>query len=138
MNEKLTKELKEQFPFLQTKEKEKHSVSLFLFGFECDDGWFYLIRDLCEEITKLNIPQYKVYQVKEKFGGLRFYGSIPSEFHHREKLLRLIWTFESASYTLCELCGKGGSVYSRRGWMKTLCDTCAKGAGYERTEIRGR
>ncbi len=45
-------------------------------GFECGDGWYDLIYDLCEKINLLigdkNIKVTAV-QVKEKFGGLRFY-----------------------------------------------------------------
>ena len=45
-------------------------------GFECGDGWYDLIHNLCEKITLIignkNI-KVTAHQVKEKFGGLRFY-----------------------------------------------------------------
>jgi hypothetical protein len=45
-------------------------------GLECGDGWFKLINEMCEDVTKLikgkNIEIIAI-QVKEKFGGLRFY-----------------------------------------------------------------
>ncbi len=47
--------------------------------FSCNDGWFYLINNLCDNlegyITEFDISIH-VDQVKEKFGGLRFYYSI--------------------------------------------------------------
>ena len=43
-------------------------------GFECGDGWEPLIRRLCGDLRKIG-PEadFRVAQVKEKFGGLRFY-----------------------------------------------------------------
>lgn len=48
------------------------------FGCEIDDGWYSLLNSLCEEIMQLYNrnacqPDIVVDQVKEKFGGLRFY-----------------------------------------------------------------
>lgn len=48
-------------------------------GMECGNGWFKLIDDMCYNITHLIGDQdIKVIanQVKEKFGGLRFYHTI--------------------------------------------------------------
>src|SRR6202046_291071 len=49
-------------------------------GFEHDDGWFYILWRLCEdleplvaEFEKASGIKFEVLQVKEKFGGLRFY-----------------------------------------------------------------
>ena len=45
-------------------------------GMECGDGWYNLLDKLCEDITTLiGDKDIKVtaHQVKEKFGGLRFY-----------------------------------------------------------------
>jgi hypothetical protein len=49
-------------------------------GFEHDDGWFDILWRLCEDLEPLvaevekqtGVP-FEVLQVKEKFGGLRFY-----------------------------------------------------------------
>jgi hypothetical protein len=45
------------------------------FGFQHRDGWFDLVWRLCEQIEKVvgEGTPFKVAQVKEKFGGLRFY-----------------------------------------------------------------
>lgn len=42
--------------------------------FECDDGWGTLIAGL-EAKLKAPSPDYTVSQVKEKFGGLRYYAN---------------------------------------------------------------
>lgn len=47
-------------------------------GFECDNGWYDLIHELCQKITDRfardgKEPGIEVLQVKEKFGSLRFY-----------------------------------------------------------------
>jgi len=59
-------------------------------------------------------------QVKEKFGGLRFYVNGATEKH---------WNYitfaESMSYHTCEECGAPGKRYTD-GWHRTLCDIHAE------------
>ena len=55
-------------------------------------------------------------QVKEKFGGLRFYVQAATDKHYN-----YISFAESMSYRTCEQCGAPGKRYSM-GWHKTLCD----------------
>ena len=65
-----------------------------------------------EEAAKVSVA----VQVKEKFGGLRFYVNRATDKH---------WNFisfaESMSYRTCEECGAVGKTYTD-GWHKTLCD----------------
>ena len=62
-------------------------------------------------------------QVKEKFGGLRFYVQGATEKH---------WNYisfaESMSYRICESCGAEGKTYTD-GWHTTLCDIHAEMSG---------
>lgn len=60
-------------------------------------------------------------QVKEKFGGLRFYIDRGTDEH-----FNYIYFAELMSYKVCEECGAPGKTY-RDGWHRTLCDTHAKG-----------
>ena len=62
-------------------------------------------------------------QVKEKFGGLRFYvqGAIDEHYHY-------ISFAESMSYHTCEVCGAPGKRWTD-GWHKTLCDIHAEMEG---------
>jgi len=65
-----------------------------------------------EEAAKVSVA----VQVKEKFGGLRFYVHGASNKH---------WDYisfaESMSYRTCEECGAAGKTYTD-GWHRTLCD----------------
>ena len=85
--------------------------------FDVGSGWYLLIKDLIEDLIKLGWDK-KVCQVKEKFGGLRFYiNSASDEVHKR------ISEAENLSYETCETCGKEGELRTNIGWHTTLCDT---------------
>lgn len=96
----------------------------------CDRGWYPIICDLDAALAELD-PAYELHQVKEKFGGLRFY------FHSdvdgaRDQMHGLVDEAESRCAATCELCGQPGAPHTnRRSWMKTLCAACAAAEGYE-------
>lgn len=62
------------------------------------------------------IEQLVATQIKEKFGGLRFYCNGGDEF--TEGLIQMA---EIMADCTCEVCGKPGSARNS-GWIKTLCD----------------
>lgn len=62
------------------------------------------------------VTQVVAVQVKEKFGGLRFYYDGGDEY-----ISGLSSMAESMSYVTCEVCGSAGKPNSG-GWIKTLCD----------------
>lgn len=95
-----------------------------VFGFECGDGWFELIKKLCEKLKALDLKDFKVLQVKEKFGGLRFYVN-GIELNKADEAYRLIDEAEAKSLTVCEECSKPGKP-NEMGWINTLCDSCRK------------
>jgi hypothetical protein len=64
-------------------------------------------------------------QVKEKFGGLRFYVQAATDEHYN-----YISFAESMSYRTCEQCGAPGKTYTD-GWHTTLCDIHAAMMGKE-------
>jgi hypothetical protein len=64
-------------------------------------------------------------QVKEKFGGLRFYVQAATDKHYN-----YISFAESMSYRTCEECGAPGKTYTD-GWHMTLCDIHAAMNGKE-------
>ena len=59
-------------------------------------------------------------QVKEKFGGLRFYVHAATDKHYD-----YISFAESMSYRTCEECGAPGKRYTD-GWHRVLCDVHAE------------
>jgi hypothetical protein len=84
--------------------------------FECNSGWYQLLKDLIVDLIELGWDK-QICQVKEKFGGLRFYiyeGS--DEIHER------ISKAENDSYQTCEVTGKPGQLRTDLGWIETLCD----------------
>ena len=96
-----------------------------LFGFECGDGWYELLDRLCRDIVEIcrrqHVPIPAVAQVKEKFGGLRFYleGGAPEAVHER------IEEAEEESTRICERCGEPGELKAGdSGYWQTLCGRC--------------
>lgn len=91
------------------------------FYFECMEGWYDLIDELCYNLSKMDgFENIIVNQVKEKFAGLRFYINYYSVEMEKE-----INVTEEKSYTICEMCGNKGTL-RKSSWLKTLCDKCNK------------
>lgn len=94
-----------------------------LFGVECGKGWNKLIEPLFKWIENYNNEhpddQIEIQQVKEKFGGLRFYVS-----HAPDELHRMIIKAEGDSYGICEVCGSKIDVGYTSGWIQTICRKC--------------
>jgi hypothetical protein len=84
--------------------------------FECDSGWYPLIKDLIEDLVELGWDR-EVCQVKEKFGGLRFYINAASD-----EMYDRISQAEKESYETCEVTGKPGQLRTDIGWWTTLCE----------------
>lgn len=90
-----------------TKEQAKNEVG---------KGWHDLIDLLYEKLPKGAI----VKQVKEKFGGLRFYTNSDDEDFQNFR-----YKIEEESLIICEVCGKPGKL-TGKNWGKTLCDKHSK------------
>ena len=99
---------------------------------ECDVGWQDIISSLANTITHeieriatldpLVVEGIYAVQIKEKFGGLRFYMN-----HSTPYIDGAISLAESMSYKTCETCGnRAGSRHNVGGWIKTCCDKCLK------------
>ena len=123
MDDKIEKQFKERWPKWFGGLDASPMKSCLAFGFECSSGWRDLLWQLCEDIEKLGPgDDFEVHQVKEKFGGLRFYTSgTTNEVSDR------ISQAESESYETCESCGTKENVTTGgKGWISTLCDKCRK------------
>ena len=83
------------------------------------DGWLGLLKDLIEDLIKLGWNK-QICDIKEKFGGLRFYIAGGSD-----EIFDRINKAESDSYKICETCGEPGEP-TQGGWIKTLCYNCIK------------
>ena len=83
--------------------------------FAIGPGWYGLVKELIEKAIAAGWDR-QICQVKEKFGGLRFYiNSAPDEVR------ALIKEAENKSYEICEVCGEPGEM-RHGGWIVTLCD----------------
>jgi hypothetical protein len=85
-------------------------------GFFCiGNGWLGMVKFLIEDLIKLGWDK-QICQVKEKFGGLRFYINSGSDEIHKR-----IIEAERKSHEVCEKCGEPGKSISG-GWIVTLCE----------------
>ena len=117
-----------EYPWLRMEENEEDETHTFI---DCaPGGWAKLCEDLCAELKPLlekveYIDRYKLCQVKEKFGGLRWYHcgipvSISDEYH------ALIRKYEDLSYKTCCICGAPATKMCT-SWISPFCDKCAEG-----------
>jgi len=96
--------------------------SLMCFGIETGDGWYTLLDTLCSSIQhdldtcqKGEVRQVKAVQVKEKFGGLRFYYT-----GGHARIRGMVDLAEALSYRTCDVCGAPGKP-NNSGWVRTRC-----------------
>lgn len=140
MTPEKTQQLFEKYPDIFQQKDLPMTQSLMCFGFECGGGWYDLIDTLCRNIKhhveyhNENVDHWdeserpdwapteyisvQAVQVKEKYGGLRFYVDGANEY-----VRGLISMAESMSYRTCEECGNPGKP-NDKGWIITLCDSC--------------
>jgi hypothetical protein len=98
-------------------------------GFAVGEGWWPIIESLCANIqshtdwwnknreTRPVVEQVVVAQIKEKFGGLRFYYEGGDE-----QISGMVRMAEAWADHSCEECGAPGTS-GGKGWIRTLCPT---------------
>lgn len=137
MKEELDKKLCETYSKIFKMRNASAQETCMCWGFEHGDGWYDIIDAACKNIQNHvnwkrktdpfssmtdeefdEIHQPIAAQVKEKFGGLRFYVDNADEYTNG-----VIALAESLSYRTCEQCGNKG-IMRKGGWIKTLCDGC--------------
>ncbi len=144
MREELDKALVEKYPLIFKNRHGDMKETLMCWGFEHGDGWYQIIDSLCGQIqshidwshkshkwdlewneknpeeqrpVREPVEQVVAVQVKEKFGGLRFYYDGGDDY-----ISGLVSMAESWAYHTCETCGARGTL-RHGGWVRTLCDT---------------
>ena len=104
------------------------------FGFQCRDGWFRLIENLCCNIQSYidwnqqanPVKQIVATTIKEKFGRLSFY------YDGGDAVITGMVRFaEHLSYHICEECGDTHKVGKTSGWITILCEWCSKKDEYK-------
>ena len=127
MKQEYAEQLLRTFPQLYRAKEDASFRAPLMFGFEIYDGWFELIWGLSESLDQLAKQEGRtkedwpaVVQVKEKFGGLRFYAQGISS-----PMREFIDETEKASFRTCEDCGAPVQTYRADGWILTRCELCA-------------
>ena len=96
-----------------------------LFGIECREGWKHLYQpliDYVKEYNKTHEEKMEIHQIKEKFGGLRFYTNFCDD-----KLRDMIRDAEEKSFNTCEDCGKHiDKPITENHWIYAECEDCHK------------
>jgi hypothetical protein len=90
-----------------------------LYGFQILDGWAKVIEPMAKYLQCHNSrSDDKIYiaQIKEKFGGLRFYVHTPTP-----ELIEIIDMAHELSFKVCEICGEPGKLRHGR-ILKTTCN----------------
>ncbi len=127
MKTELQEKLFDKYHKIFRDKDESPMETAICWGIECGDGWYWLIDNLCSTIQRyydnngenLGFNQPIATQVKEKYGGLRFYTNGGDDTIHG-----MIWLAESLSYSICEKCGSQENVKTTSGWNVTLCESC--------------
>lgn len=118
------KELLKKYPFLRlrnlmTGKYDRSTKVTWLDGMP--GGWRKAFGEpMMEELANaLKGEELLITQVKEKFGGLRFYCQGASR-----EVYDIISKYERMSYYICISCGKPATKISM-GWISPYCDQCA-------------
>ena len=97
-------------------------------GFAVGEGWWPIIESLCANIqshtdwwnknreTRPVVEQVVVAQIKEKFGGLRFYYEGGDD-----KIQGMVRMAEAWADAVCEDCG-APATKKTTGWIRNVCD----------------
>ena len=129
------KELLEKYPWLYPvseytgKPLENYDYS-FTWMDDIPLGWNIafgkqMVEELGALLEKYNYQdEYSICQIKEKFGGLRWYDNgFPTEGYEEYK--EWLDKYEELSYKTCIDCGKPAKYFTR-GWITPICEDCAK------------
>ena len=111
-------------------------------------GWWPVVEATHKMMLRI-APDYQLDQVKEKFGGLRYYWHLPTLFEKMpedadedwvpdpadeaeyklkyEQLTVLADLAEAICNHLCETCGRANEVGNEGGWLRNQCQNCLMG-----------
>jgi hypothetical protein len=143
MRQELDEQLCAKYPKIFVNRNADMQTTAMCWGFECGDGWYQILDSLCGQIqhhidwshknhawdvdyneknphtprpVRKIIPQVVTSQIKEKFGGLRFYYDGGDD-----EISGMVRMAESWAAHTCEECGAPGMLRGK-GWMYTACD----------------
>jgi hypothetical protein len=124
--------------------RAKHPT-LVTCGFGCFAGWLPILARFFDEVSEALADNpgvdFQLWQVKEKFGGLRVYYVVPRtppprtldtqairEDDVRRKIDAAYERAEREAEHICDVCGSPGVLRVREGWFATRCEEHADSA----------
>ena len=103
-------------------------------------GWLPVVVKLDEKLAEID-PDYQIHQIKEKFGGLRYYVQFsfgsgrrwddekkehiiidPEAYAKFKECSDLINQAEYKCSVICDVCGASGKTIHGGGWSRTRCE----------------
>jgi|LakMenE18May11ns_1017448.scaffolds.fasta_scaffold9939388_3 hypothetical protein len=129
MRKELDNQLCKKYPKIFADRHKPMTLTAMCWGFDHGDGWYQILDSLCSQIQRhidwqnrneVEVAQVVATQVKEKFGGLRFYYNGGDDYI--DGMVRMA---ESWAANTCEVCGKPGKLRGG-GWLYTACDEHTK------------
>lgn len=139
MKEELQQELVKKYPKILNHIGGDPMHTCMAWGIEVEDGWYELL-DLCMKKMQYFCDlcskdgrevQVVADQIKEKFGGLRFYVSVYGAENIEDSIIDdIISEAERKAVNTCEITGENGCLCNRGSWYKTLCRKEARKLGY--------
>ena len=127
------KRLVEKYPFLLPRNRFSGEV---VKGYEYEfteldsmpDGWrtafgLQMVEEISQILKKVGYDKkYRIAQIKEKFGMLRWYDNgYPTSIS--KELNECIRKYENLSYETCIICGSKADGYTK-GWIMPVCKLC--------------
>ena len=104
---------------LQIEALKEKIVTEYPKSIDVDEGWYQLVIDCDKELTAID-PYYRIFQIKEKFGGLRYYFH-PSQSDTSKAMSEVVSKYEAIAARTCEATGGSGVLMeSAGGRRKTL------------------
>lgn len=113
----LGQNLTSKFPWLKNQR--------FTWGWECGAGWENILSDFLTVVDR-ECPDgkgFRIRQVKEKLGTLRFYYQLEDVGKDAARRIRDAETLlDARSLHTCETCGKRGRMRNAGGYIFVACD----------------
>lgn len=118
-----------KYPLLYADRHASMRTTCMCWGFECGLGWYNIISELSAKL-EVEIQKWiaehpgneqehpRASQVKEKFGGMRYYLT-----HGTDRMHELVSEAEALTETTCENCGAPGEC-NDSGWITCRCESC--------------
>ena len=128
-DKELNKKMVEEFPFLLPRNRWTDKVSEdYDYSYNellaLEKGWakafgYELICELRDALIEaVYLDKYRITQIKEKYGTLRWY-----DFGAPEDVFKILMKYESLSYKTCIYCGKP-ATHETYGWINYVCEKC--------------